>query len=240
MIHIAICDVAENETTELKKRVHNICESISKQVHISVFNTTFSLLTYVVDEVKGQVDIIFMEVCHKRIDGVTAAEAIQNLYPHIKIIFMSDKLEHSKEIFRIDPVYFLVKPVEENYLYKALNKSIRQITENNMDIIRIGNGVGKNRIITIKMSDIYYIKSDRRKITFYLADRQYSCYMKLDEVSNVLNKDFLRVHQSYAVNLSKIRSVENGNILLGEDIVVPISSSRLKSVVESIKEYMGV
>lgn len=241
MIHIAICDVASNETEQLKKQVHNICEDICEDnVYISVFNTTFALVTHVIDEIKGQVDIIFMEVCHDNFDGISAAETILDTYPHIKVIFMSRDIEKSKDIFRVNPVYFLMKPMENRYLCDALNKAVRQVSENSTNILRIGNGIGKNRILTIKMNDIHYIKSDRRKITFFLNDRQYSCYMKLDDVSKKLNKNFIRVHQSFIVNMDKIKAVNTGSVMLHEDEVIPISSSRVKEVVKSVREYMEI
>ena len=241
MIHIAICDAKQNEVTVLKNQLHNMCEEICEDsVHISVFNNTFALMTYVIDEIKGQVDIIFMEVCQKNFDGISAAEVILNTYPHIKVIFMSSNIENSKDIFRVNPIYFLMKPMEEKYLCDALYKAVRLVSENNMDIIRIGNGIGKNRILTIKMSDVYYVKSDKRKITFHMANEQHSCYMKLDDVSKKLGKNFIRTHQSYLVNMDKIKSIQTGSVKLNKDVMIPISSSRGKEVVKRVKEYMKI
>lgn len=221
--------------------MYNICENICEEnVHISVFNNTFALMTHVIDEIKGQIDIIFMEVCHENFDGISAAEAILNTYPHIKVIFMSGNIENLRDIFRVNPVYFLMKPMEEKYLCDALYKAVRLVSENNIDIIRIGNGIGKNRILTIKMSDIYYIKSDKRKITFHMANEQHSCYMKLDDVSKKLGKNFIRTHQSFVVNIDKIKSIQTGSITLNKDVVIPISSSRGKEVVKRVKEYMRI
>lgn len=241
MIHIAICDAKQNEVTVLKNQLHNMCEEICEDsVHISVFSNTFALMTYVIDEVKGQVDIIFMEVCQENFDGISAAETILNTYPHIKIIFMSDNIENSKDIFRVNPIYFLLKPFDNKYLHNAFSKAVRLVGENNIDIIRIGNGIGKNRILTIKMSNICYIKSDKRKITFHMENEQYSCYMKLDDVSKKLGKNFIRVHQSFVVNMDKIKGVQTGSVILHKDVVIPVSTSRGKEVMKSVREYMNI
>ena len=237
MIHIAICDSDVNETNKLKNEIINILDD---KVWVTVYNNPFALVTHIVDEVKGQVDIIFMEVCFNNQDGVYIAETILNEYPHIKIIFMTSFIEKVKDIFRVNPVYFLTKPVEYKYLRDALDKTVKMLDESNADILRIGNGIGKNRILIVKMSDVYYIKSDRRKITFYQENTNSTCYMKLDEVGEYLGNNFIRVHQSYIVNMDKIKEVSRGNIVLKNNMVIPISSSKHKTVMERVKNHMEI
>lgn len=237
MINIAICDGDEKEANELKLEIEKILNGNSR---VFVFNNPFALITHIVDEVKGQVDIIFMEVCFKNQDGVYIAETILNEYPFIKIVFMTSFIEKVKDIFRVNPVYFLTKPVEYKYLRDALDKTVKMLDESNTDILRIGNGIGKNRILTVKMSDVYYIKSDRRKITFYQENTNNTCYMKLDEAGEYLGSNFIRVHQSYIVNMDKIKEVSKGNIVLKNNMIIPISSSKNKNVIERVKNYMGI
>ena len=237
MINIVICDSEETTAIKLKKEIKNI---LGDKVRVSVYSNPFALITHIIDEAKGQVDIIFIDICLRNQNGVYVAETIIKEYPHIKIIFMTNQIENVKDIFRINPVYFLTKPVEQKYLCDALDKVVNMIGENNIDIIRIGNGVGKNKVLTVKMSDIYYIKSDKRKIVFHLHDSQSSCYMKLDELEKELHSNFIRVHQSYIINMDKIKFVGNGSILLHNDAIVPISRSKLKQVLEQIKKHMEI
>lgn len=237
MIHIAICDSNDTETIKLK---NEIIEILDDKVWVSVYTNPFALITHIVDEVKGQVDIIFMEVCLKNQDGVNVAETILNEYPHIKIIFMTNYIEKVKDIFRVDPVYFLAKPVENKYLRAALEKAVKLVEESNADILRIGNGIGKNRILTVKMKNVFYIKSDKRKITFYQENIQNSCYMKLDEIEKTLSGNFIRVHQSYIINMDKIKEVSKGNVVLNNDVEIPISGSKSKMAMEYIKSYMKI
>ena len=153
---------------------------------------------------------------------------------------MTSYIEKVKDIFRVDPVYFLAKPVENKYLRAALEKTVKLVEESNADILRIGNGIGKNRILTVKMKNVFYIKSDKRKITFYQENIQNSCYMKLDEVEKTLSGNFIRVHQSYIINMDKIKEVSKGNVVLNNDVEIPISGSKSKMAMEYIKSYMKI
>lgn len=49
-------------------------------------------------------------------DGIELAGKINALRPEARIVFMSDNLERIKDIFHVSPFYFLLKPIEKDYL----------------------------------------------------------------------------------------------------------------------------
>ncbi|MGN0369702.1 MAG: LytR/AlgR family response regulator transcription factor [Butyrivibrio sp.] len=235
MIHIAICDDDERILENLKIEILNILDN---QAIVSLHDNPFSLITYIMDEAKGTVDAVFMDICLKSQNGIYVAESILEECPNIKMIFMTSYIDRVRDIFRINPVYFLIKPFEENYLKDALYKVIKMIDEEDADIIRIGTG--HKGVTTLKTRNIYYIESDKRQIIFHLQDTERACYMKLDILENQLKSNFLRVHQSYIVNMDKIKEVNKNNILLYNDTVIPISRSKYKEVTELINKYMNI
>lgn len=237
MIHIAICDDDEDVLNRLKNEILNILDN---KAIVSVHNNAFSLITYIMDEAKGQVDVVFMDICLKSQNGIHIAESILEENSNIKFIFMTQYIDRVRDIFRINPVYFLIKPFEDYYLCDALYKVIKMVDEEDADIIRVGTGVGKNRVTALKTKNIYFIESDKRQIVFHLQDTQHMCYMKLNEVEKELKNNFLRVHQSYIINMDKIKEVTKNNIVLYNDTIVPVSRSKSKEVIELINKYMEV
>ncbi len=234
MIHIAICDDNEIFLENIKKSIANILDN---KVSISTHTNAFSLLTYVMDEMKEQVDVILIDTRLKNQNGIQVAETLLAEIPNIKIIFMSNYIEMVKDIFRVNPVYFLTKPIEMLYLKDALYKVIRLVDEEKLDVIKIKHKNGHFKNIMTK--DIYYIESDKRKLVFHLQDTEATCYMKLNDVEDVVKNNFIRVHQSYLVNLDKIKEYDKNGIILFNGVLVPISRSKYKEVNEAIKEYMN-
>lgn len=234
MIYIAICDDNDIFLENIKKSILNI---LNNKANISTHNNAFSLLTYVMDEMKQQVDVVFMDIRLKNQNGIQVAETLLSEFPNIKIVFMSTYIERVKEIFRINPVYFLTKPIEMVYLKDALYKVIRMVDEEQMDVVKVkyGNGHFKN----IMTKDIYYIESDKRKLVFLLQDTEISCYMKLNEVEGVVKENFIRVHQSYLINLDKIKEYDKNGVILFNGVMVPISRSKYKEVNDAIKKYLN-
>lgn len=236
MIHIAICDDDEKIIDELTQSIYKI---MNNQVFISHHSNPFSLTTYVMDEAKGKVDLIFMDIHLKGQNGVYVAESILADYPTIKVIFMSDKLENVQDIFRINPIYFLRKPLQPDYVRDALYKTIRILDEEKTTIFNMGTGRGKNKIISVKAKEIYYIESDKRKVWIHMLDESYYVYAKLDAVEEELKSNFIRVHQSYIVNMDKVMGVAKDYVILYNNVTIPISRSRCKEVVDRINEYIS-
>ena len=92
---------------------------------------------------------------------------------------------------------------------------------------------GKNIILktkkgndVLKLGDIKYVMSDKRKIVIYLNNNEMSYYYKLDEVEDMLGKSFLRCHQSYIVNMMKIKQFVEDGLLLDDDEFIPVSRKR--------------
>lgn len=90
MFHIAICDDNENVLIDLEKK---IIEILNSKVIISKHNNVFSLMTYVMDEAKGNLDAVFMSSHMKEQNSIETAKQICEEFKTIKIVFMSDHLE---------------------------------------------------------------------------------------------------------------------------------------------------
>lgn len=130
------------------------------------------------------------------------------------------------------------------YIESALEKdSIRNCVEHFKLFFNDQNG--KNIILKTKkgndsiiLTNIRYVMSDKRKIVFYLENYESSYYYKLDEVEELLGKSFLRCHQSYIVNMNKIKLFVEGGLLMDNDEFVPVSRKRYYSAKREYLSYI--
>lgn len=77
---------------------------------------------------------------------------------------------------------------------------------------------------SIKVDEIVYIETSRHKNIFYVGERTYSIYKKLDEIEQELKGlDFLRIHQSFLVNMHYIDKISSYVLRLktGRELSVP-------------------
>lgn len=75
-----------------------------------------------------------------------------------------------------------------------------------------------------------------RKIIIATVDKDYECYMKLNDV-NVPN-NFMQVHKSYIVNCKYIDEYRYDEIILTHNIRIPISRTYQKEIRKKYKSII--
>lgn len=101
-----------------------------------------------------------------------------------------------------------------------LRFAIRDDSEGNR-MIRFSFVEGKK---LIKADAIIYIETSRHKNIFHVGEQTYSIYKKLDEIERELKGlDFLRIHQSFLVNMHYIDKISSYVLRLktGKELSVP-------------------
>jgi YesN/AraC family two-component response regulator len=72
---------------------------------------------------KNGCDILISEIELCGTDGLTLAQNIKSLNPKVNIIFLTvcDEKEHAREVFKIKPSGYLLKPAKKEQLELELN-----------------------------------------------------------------------------------------------------------------------
>lgn len=86
--------------------------------------------------------------------------------------------------------------------------------------------INPEEIRWIQASDIYSIIRTE-KARFLVSHTLKSLEQKLS------NNDFIRVHRSYLVNVSEIRAIDDGQLLIGEDLI-PVGQTHKEAVLERL------
>ena len=95
----------------------------------------------------------------------------------------------------------------------------------------------------IRVESILYIESKLHKLEFHILEHglaTYTMYGTLNEVENELEEyHFLRIHQSFLVNLKYIKCVTGSKVVLsnGQELTVP--RARYKTVKDTFIAYKG-
>lgn len=230
---IAVCD--DNDIA-----LNNICslieKNLEKQCRILKFNTASALEFYIDDNKKFNLDILVIDIDLGNSNGIDLAKKVKSHFPLIKIIFITGFINYAENIFEADPTYFIVKPIKEDKLVDALNKTINAINEDKPDIISISS---KGAITNINLKNLKYIESFKRQIIIHESTDEIKLYFKLKEIEKILPSHFVRCHQSYIVNMNKVKYLNTGSFSLYDGESIPISQSRYNKTKESFINYLG-
>ena len=125
MIKIAICD----DEQLVRDYIENILRrKYGDGIVISHYEKAESLLE-AWEQADNREDIVLMDIRLTQMDGISAAQNLQEKHHNVKIIFITGYIDYATEIFRAEPIYFLIKPVREEKLIEAVEKAKAAVGE---------------------------------------------------------------------------------------------------------------
>ena len=86
-------------------------------------------------------------------------------------------------------------------------------------------------------SEIIYAESEGHRCTVHHNSGDYHIYIRLDDLDMTFGGTFLRVHQSFLVNIEYVSRINNYKLTLNSDIVLPVPKARFKQVLRAYEEY---
>lgn len=211
MMVVAICDDEGYILAELRKKVEKYMNSKSLPVSIKTFTSGEELL-----KEKKKFDIVLLDLMLPGIHGLEVARQISG---RSRVIFITAYREHAVEAFDVNAVHYLVKPVTEERLFRALDRAVNQTEKvDNQALTIIKNG--KTQVIFIR--DIFYCEVFNHQVQIHTAHGTYDYLGTLDTLENMLDERFFRCHRSYIVNMSCVAGQEKGvaNLTNGERIFI--------------------
>jgi DNA-binding LytR/AlgR family response regulator len=128
-------------------------------------------------------------------------------------------------------VDYLVKPIEFTRFYQGVRKAKNYLVKpesDNMLFVKDGT-----RLIRVDLARVLFIKSAGNYAELYFEDRKILTLMTLKELEQKLPGFFQRVHRSCIVNVRKIDSIANGELVIQKH-EVPISASYEKDLMKKI------
>lgn len=176
------------------------------------------------------IDLIFLDINMPEISGLSFAKSINK---KIKIIFTTAYREYALDGFDLKAVDYLLKPISFGRLIQSINK---YNNENHLD------NQEDDRDIIYEKSDFIFVRSDRKMIKINFDELDYieslSDYLKIHLSNKVIitretissieaklpKQDFMRIHRSYIVSISKIESFTPEFIEI-KNKAIPISRS---------------
>ncbi len=163
---------------------------------------------------EGVVDLILLDVEMPDANGV---EFMRHLSKPPMVIFITSHRDFAIESYEVKAVDYLLKPLSMGRFMQAIEKVIARLTAENEPVsddtfffIRENSS-----FVKIEIADILFLKSMENYIQIITPTHTYTTLMPLSSAEENLPKaQFLRVHRSFLVNMSKITVVNKTELLI--------------------------
>ncbi len=237
MIRIALCDDTPSDLHILQALLEEMRADAghlpgSDQCMIDCFSSGEALLKKIDSGVFYTV--LMIDVVMGGMSGMELATRLREKGVESDIIFTTGSTDFAVDAFGVNAKDYLVKPIDVPRLTRAL----RRCQKLNAAADCITLTVNK-RNVQLAREEILYVESYSHICVFHAADREVSCYMTMDAVSQLLSGvAFARCHKSYIVNLRHVRSIQPDALLLEGGISIPLSRSMRAKIHEAYDSYL--
>lgn len=229
MYQIAICDSIDKD----RKHLIDICKFIVYKHKIAASIIYYDEPEKIINEDDlHSFHIIFLGTSFYLHNGIQIGETLRKKGFLNSIVFISSDMNLVFHAFKIHAFQYLLKPIHTPIIETIILDDIRFQNFNPSMVIQL-----KNKKIKIPFKDIFFIESRRIYLFIHLADDVVRYHAKISEILEVLpNGTFIRCHQSYIVNIEKIKSMHRYGITIIDNQDIPISKRYVKMVKQVLHE----
>jgi len=187
------------------------------------------------------IDLIFLDIQMPVMNGIEFLKMQQQLP---MVIITTAYPSYALEGFQLDVIDYLVKPITFNRFFKAVSKakdyhqlkerSTQHTTSTNTDTAGYFFIKCDYKYERIYFSEVLFVEAMQNYVTIHTTKGKYITLLYMKNVEQQLNQnDFIRVHKSFLVSISKIESIENNEIIIGQHRI-PISRNCKEEVIEKV------
>jgi len=171
------------------------------------------------------VDLLFLDIQMPQLLGTNFIRTLKNAP---KVIFTTAFRKYAVEGFELDAVDYILKPISFERFLKAVNKVLQ------MNLKSEHMPVSSKEAHTESANSFLYFRADRKKVKIFFRDILFieglKDYIKIVTTSKTIvtryvlstleemlpSSQFLRVHKSYIVAISKIESFNADSIQIAK------------------------
>lgn len=239
MFRVAICDDEKPFRESVKKHASKYLSEKDISFEIDMFSSGKELLDLGIELI--EYNIIFLDINMDEIDGIVTAQKIREDSSEVYIVFVTAYINYSLEGYKVDAARYLLKN-NTNFgdsIYECMDTILHKMNYVVMKKVFKFNECEKD----IPVERILYIESKLHKLEFHIMEDElklYTLYGTLNELEiEMVGFPFLRIHQSFLVNLKHIKGIASYKMILSNNQELIIPKARYKDVKSAFIAYKG-
>ena len=174
---------------------------------------------------QGEADLLFADIHMPDLSGL---ELIRRLPKSLHIILTTAYAQYAMDGYELDVIDYLLKPITAARFEKAVQKA-KALHGKPASFLFVKTAGKMERVL---LDEILFIEARLNYVVIHRPQGPLMTYSSIKSMVDLLPPaDFRRVHKSYIVSRSKIKSMD-GNQLLLEQVSVPVSRSYKNGLLE--------
>lgn len=194
-------------------------------------------------------DVVFLDIEMPQLNGFQVLEAVSGV--SFSLVFVTAYDKFALKAFRYSAVDYLLKPIDTQELIQSVERVEKQQKTAPEQLEHLKHQFSnpgrilpdrlalpyQNGVSFVNMKDIVFCESDDNYTKFLLSDgQQYLVTKSLREIQELLEeRDFLRVHRQYLINLNHIKKFVKGEgsyVVMTNQHTIPVSRAQKDRLME--------
>lgn len=192
-------------------------------------------------------DIVFLDIEMPGMNGFTLLEELGEI--SFSLIFITAYNEFALKAFRYSALDYLLKPLDTAELLQAVGRAAQRSRVEQSQINMLRSQLQENRysqkiavpsntgVAFVDLKELSYCEAESNYTRLFLTGgKMYLLSKTLREVQQVLEeRNFLRVHRQFLVNLDHIKSYHKGDaayIELENGVTIPVAKNQKERLVQ--------
>lgn len=232
MLSIAICDdeaLHRQNTVEVLQRHAAVYDPVFRE-----FDSPMALLAAVREE-RYAPGVAFLDIQMAEINGITLAQELNRYCPSCAVIFLTSYMSFATEVYEAKHVYLILKEQLEERVDAALSRALEEQRREAVLVYQSGGSCG-----VIPAREILYLERVLRQTRIRTTERE--MWVKEEPsklLQGTLGERFVRCHQSYWVNLERIKIWNKTEFTLEDGTRIPISRTYRTEARERFFQHLG-
>ena len=187
------------------------------------------------------IDLLFLDI---QMPGLNGLELSRILPQETRVVFTTAFDQYALEGFRVNALDYLLKPINYNEFLAAANKALEWFKLKRQpspapeeDFIYVKSDY---KLVQIRLADILYIEGLKDYLKIYLESdpRPVLTLLSMKTMEEHLpSPRFMRVHRSFIVQMSKVKTLDKGQIVFGKTRI-PISDTYKTEVSAYLNRFL--
>jgi DNA-binding LytR/AlgR family response regulator len=188
---------------------------------------------------RNTIDIILLDIEMPKVSGL---QLLQKMHIESLVIVTTAFPKYALEGYEMDVIDYLLKPFAFSRFLKAVQKAkdyyqIKHAAVATQQSTYIFIKSDK-RIEKMELREIIYAESVGNYVSIHTENKKMLAYLTMKSLESQLPiDDFIKIHQSYIVNCSKIQAIE-GNEIKTAGQSLPISRNFRDSVMKIVQKRL--
>lgn len=237
MLQIAICDDEKAQLELLDRYVVEFRQNVTLEADITSYQDARKF--FFAWEEKRDTDILLLDIEMPGMNGVELARKLREYRDNVQIIFITGNPEYVFEGYDVEAVSYLVKPIREKQLEKALLKAVERCQKR--EPVLLVEAAGELR--KVRCHDIIYLESQGHDTVLnmsHIKTSQLRSKSSLSQLEQELSAEpglFFKPHRSYLVNMLYVEKITRKEIIVDNGTSIPIARGKWEEVNQAYLKF---